>query len=408
MDGGASVRAADNCMHITNLWHPGLRIIEFGAASGKLAEALVSAGYQHYLAVVRRQRTLDKIAAEHPRLQSRIAIARAPRAVRRNNAEVLILRGASGLHLAHFRSVRHAHYVALPAVLTPGIVPALLAGLVQWLLGRLARPTLLDVSSHGDRSLRLIVFGVRRRHSAAARRYIPHALGIERFLRRLNRQRVRYVVLRWFESLPVLPPGEDLDVLIDDADLAAVSAMLDEGPGLQPIDLYSVTGLPGVDYRGMPYFPPYVAQQLLDRSYPRHDLCWVPSPEDRFLSLAYHALYHKGAKSGLRSCPDASDANDRPEHDYDAELRKMARRLSIDTPITLADLDEYLDRRGWRPPHDMLVRLSRHNPWIRSLLKQNSHVQPRDHQQVDGAGFEKRLRLLRLQLLARAEKHGRT
>ncbi|MEX2115097.1 MAG: hypothetical protein WD845_18020, partial [Pirellulales bacterium] len=263
-------------MHISNLWHPGLRIIEFSAASGKLADALVAAGYQHYLAVVNQRRTLDKIAAAHPRLQSRIAVTQAPRAVRNNNAEVLILRGARGLHLARFRSVRHAHYVALPVTLSPGIVPALLAGLVQWLLGRLTRPTLVDVTSHGDRSLRLIVFGVRRRHAAAARRYIPHALGIERFLRRLNRQRVRYVVLRWFEALPVLPPGEDLDVLIDDADMAVVSAMLDEGPGLQPIDLYSVTGLPGADYCGMPYYPPYVAQQLLDRSCPRHDLCWIP------------------------------------------------------------------------------------------------------------------------------------
>ncbi|MEX2115096.1 MAG: hypothetical protein WD845_18015, partial [Pirellulales bacterium] len=97
-------------------------------------------------------------------------------------------------------------------------------------------------------------------------------------------------------------------------------------------------------------------------------------PEDHFLSLAYHALYHKGAKSGLRSCQDADDANERPEHDYDAELRRMARRLSIDSPITLADLDGYLDRRGWRPPHDMLVRLSRRNPWIHSLLKERHQV----------------------------------
>ncbi len=262
--------------------------------------------------------------------------------------------------------------------LSPGIVPALLAGLLQWLVGRLTRPVLVDVSSQGDRSLRLIVFGVRRRHVAGARCYIPHALGVERFLRRLNRQRVRYAVLRWFESLPVLPPGEDLDILVDDADLPVVSAMLDEGPGLQPIDLYSVTGLPGADYCSMPYFPPYVAQQLLDRACPHHDLCWVPSPEDHFLSLAYHALYHKGAKSGLTSGPDTSDGHGKPEHDYDAVLRRMARRLDLDTPIALWGLDQYLDRRGWRPPHDMLVRLSRRNAWIRSLLHESSDAKE-DH-----------------------------
>jgi hypothetical protein len=133
-----------------------------------------------------------------------------------------------------------------------------------------------------------------------------------------------------------------------------------------------VTGLPGADYYGMPYFPPFAAQQLLDRSCPRHELCWVPSPEDHFLSLAYHALYHKGAKSGLASDAGADDAHDKPEHDYDAILRRMARQLDIDTPITLSDLDGYLVRRGWRPPHDMLVRLSRRNAWIRSLLQDSA------------------------------------
>jgi hypothetical protein len=284
----------------------------------------------------------------------------------------LILRGAAGLHLARYRSIRHAQYAALPVDLSPSVIPALLAGLVQWLLGRLTRPLLVDVSTQGDRSLRLIVFGVRRRHASGARRYIPHALGVERFLRRLNRHRVRYAVLRWFETLPVVPPGEDLDILVDDADLPLTSAMLDEGPGLEAIDLYSVTGLPGVDYCGMPYYPPYLAQQLLDRARPLGDLCWVPSAEDHFLSLAYHALYHKGAKSGLKVDQHASAVEERPEHDYQAVLGKLARRLNIAAPVTLVDLDHYLDERGWRPPHDMLVRLSRRNAWIRSLLRETT------------------------------------
>lgn len=361
-------------MHITNLWHPGLRIIEFGAASGRLADALIGAGYQQFLSVVRGQAALDRIAAAHPRLQSRITVARSRQAVRRNNGEVLILRGSAGLHLARYRSIRHAQYAALPVDLSPSIIPALLAALVQWLLGRLTRPLLLDVSKQGDRSLRLIVFGVRKRRAAGARRYIPHALGVERFLRRLNRHRARYAVLRWFETLPVLPPGEDLDILVDDADLPLVSAMLDEGPGLEPIDLYSATGLPGVDYCGMPYYPPYLAQQLLDRARPLGDLCWVPSPEDHFLSLAYHALYHKGTKSGLKVDQRAAAIEERPEHDYQAVLGKLARKLGIETPVTLADLDRYLDERGWRPPHDMLVRLSRRNAWVRSLLHETSNA----------------------------------
>ncbi len=85
--------AVDLRMHITNIWHPGLRIIEFGATSGRLAEALVGAGYRHFLSVVHKRQTLDKLAAAHPRLQSRLAVAPSRRTVRQNNAEVLILRG---------------------------------------------------------------------------------------------------------------------------------------------------------------------------------------------------------------------------------------------------------------------------------------------------------------------------
>ncbi len=74
----------------------------------------------------------------------------------------------------------------------------------------------------------------------------------------------------------------------------------------------------------------------------------------------------------MSSGPDAADGHGQPEHDYDAVLRRMARQLNIDAPITLADLDRYLDSRGWRPPHDMLVRLSRRNAWIRSLLHEST------------------------------------
>ncbi len=355
-------------MHITNIWHPGLRIIEFGTAEGALGDALVRAGYQHYLAVVGNKRLSEKIGETHLRLQARLALS-GPSAVRKNNAEVLILGGRTALHAIRFRSIRHAHYVALPLRFSVTLPLALLAGLVHCLFGRLSRPTIVHVNRDDGPALRLITFGVRRRHVPPVRRYIPHALGIERFLRRLNRQRVGYVALRWFEALPMLPPGEDLDLLIQDDDLPTLAALLDEGPGLQPIDLYSVTGLPGADYRAMPYFPPHVSQQILERARPRHNLCWVPSSEDHFLSLAYHALYHKGFRSAIPSRIHNWPSRLRPEHDYASILGKLARRLGIDVPIELEALDALLDERGWRPPHDMLVRLARHNNWLKSLLQ---------------------------------------
>jgi hypothetical protein len=62
--------------------------------------------------------------------------------------------------------------------------------------------------------------------------------------------------------------------------------------------------------------------------------------------------------------------NLRPEHDYPVILAELAQQQGIEVPITIADLDAYLDTQGWRPPHDMLVRLARKNRALRSLVGQ--------------------------------------
>jgi hypothetical protein len=108
---------------------------------------------------------------------------------------------------------------------------------------------------------------------------------------------------------------------------------------------------------------------LLDRSTLHGKLCHVPAPFDHFLSLAYHALYHKGLASGLPIRSTTRPTHRRPEHDYAQILARMAQELGISVSITLEDLDAWLDAQGWRPPHDMLVRLSRKNRWLRTLVQ---------------------------------------
>jgi hypothetical protein len=182
---------------------------------------------------------------------------------------------------------------------------------------------------------------------------------------------VRHAVLRWFESLPQVAPGEDLDLLVEDSALETVRGLLDDGPGIQQVDLYSVTGLPGADFRAMPYFPPYLAEELIDRAFIHRGLCRVPAPREHFLSLTYHALYHKGYESGVPSEREKRSAwHAKGDHNYVDILRRQAVGLGFDVTMTLEGLDAFLDEQGWRPPHDMLIRLSRRNRWVRSLLRQ--------------------------------------
>jgi hypothetical protein len=242
-------------------------------------------------------------------------------------------------------------------------------GFLQCMLFRFSRPRLVHYGT-GGAGPSLMTFKVRRpRPYNGVRRFIPHQLGVYGFLYGLQTAGVRHAVLRWFESLPQVAPDEDLDLLVADAALEQVRAMLDQGPGIQPVDLYSVTGLPGSDFRSMPYFPPYLAEELLDRAVIHRGLCNVPAPREHFLSLAYHALYHKGTESRIPATSGKRSKSGKSDHDYVEVITRLGAEVGVNTEATLKGLDSCLDSYGWRPPHDMLIRLSRRNRWVRSLLR---------------------------------------
>jgi hypothetical protein len=356
-------------MRPIHLWPTSSRIIEVGATNGALCQRLVAAGYNKYLAVASSKQRCETFARQQPSLRRRVVAASSAKVVQQNNADVLILSGWSALALSRVRSVRHAKFVALKLQPTPLCWFALLVGLVQCLLFRFAPPQLVHYGTGGAGPW-LLAFKVRlRRPHDGVRRFIPHQSGVCGLLYGLQTAGVRHAVLRWFESLPQIAPGEDLDLLVDDSALEQVRGMLDDGPGIQPVDLYSVTGLPGSDFRSMPYFPPYLAEELLDRAAIHHGLCRVPAPREHFLSLAYHALYHKGTDSGIPATNRNRSKSSKSDHDYVEVINRLAGEIGLTVETTLEALDSCLDAHGWRPPHDMLIRLSRRNRWVRSLLQ---------------------------------------
>lgn len=348
---------------ISDCWPAAAKVIEFGPRDGAVGEALVAAGFR-YLAVADNARVAGRIASSSPRQEPYVAVSREPQKVRQNNADVLVLNGGHAARLRNFREIRHAAFVACPLRNGPVLLWALLFWCRQFLLGRLAWPRVVRIGRK-----RYLSFRVRRpRPYSATRRFIPHWLGTHGFFGGLQSAKIRHAVLRWFEDLPHIAPGEDLDLLVDDAALESVRKLLDSGPGLQAIDVYSVCGAPGADYRKLPYYPPYLAEQLLAQAVTHRGLCCVPTPNDHFLSLAYHAVYHKGHASGLAADGDSRPRAKRPEHDYARILADLAQRLSLVVPTTIAGLDAWLDAQGWRPPHDMLVRLARKNRALRPLV----------------------------------------
>ena len=206
--------------------------------------------------------------------------------------------------------------------------------------------------------------------------FLPPRLAPAAFFAALAERRVAYVVLRWFDDLPNVLPGHDIDLLVADDDVPRIGDLLTRWPGGQPCDVYSATGLPGFGYR--PWFappaptdtiaalPPARAMEVLRRARSNARGIAVPDPADRFFALAYHAIYLKGAWSGLASTAEAAPPAAAGSHDYATTLAALAAPLGLDlpTPVGLEPLDALLAHHGWQPASDTLEKLAQWHPWI--------------------------------------------
>jgi hypothetical protein len=347
---------------------PERRVIEIDAESDAIGHALLSAGWKRYL---RLRRTNGQVAANAPsddELDQRTQPYHSVEQIRANNAEVLIFSGRSGRYLSKVSLYNHAEFVlwapdiSLSAVRDMlGVARKVANGRIEF-LGR----TSLPVAAGRTRSF--LVGRVKHRKARTARRYLSPVVGIERFFGELQRSQTRYAALRWFENLPEVQPGEDIDLLVADEHVESVLSLLDAEPGTIPFDVYSVSGLPGTEYRSMAYYPPHLARQVVLGAVLHRDRFRVPTKEHHFLTLAYHAVYHKAEGSGLPHGQTGSMPAAAGEHDYASVLRAIANELGIRPELSLEGLEGFLAGEGWRPPLDTLNRLAEPSAWLRSRV----------------------------------------
>lgn len=209
------------------------------------------------------------------------------------------------------------------------------------------------------------------------RMYIPEKLGVSGFFEKLNYEGVSYVVMRWFEQLPHVDNDEDIDMLVSDEDLEKVRGYLSENKkkGV-PCDIYSVSGMPGSDYRGVSYYPPYLASEIISSSIIASNGVKRPSELNHFLSMVYHVLFHKGYLAGL-AVRDNNDESKRinPEHDYSEVIYELSRKSDICIQDTsMESLLKILEEYGWVPPRDTLEKLAKRNEWILDRFFKNSSM----------------------------------
>lgn len=344
-------------------WSQQTSFIVVDATRPSLVDELHRRGFENVLLTCPTEEALRELRAKLPEARSDLTCARVADAIR-GHPDVLVLDGSSISQLSRPGRLRSAGYVAFPVSWSAKGLTFTLWWLVNTLVGRFRRPR-IALSGRGPA---LLIARNRRQRPLKARRLIPHKLGVEGFFKELDARGVDYVVLRWFEDLPELAVGEDVDILVRDESLEEVHELLAQGPGVVPIDVYSVTGLPRSDYRNMAYYPPYLAEEILDGAEHR-GVYKVPNPEHHFLSLAYHALYHKGDDSGLPDGEEISASEADGPHSYPRTLAGLRDQLGQPTAISKEGLGALLQEKGWTPPHDTLHRLAQGNSWLERTLE---------------------------------------
>ncbi len=201
------------------------------------------------------------------------------------------------------------------------------------------------------------------------RRYLPSGMSVDAFLALLTAKDVSYVVLRWFDTLPEIARGEDIDLLVADDDLGVVERLLSSYRPLrptQPVDLYSVSGLPGTSFRGVTYFPKALGARILRNAVLINGKYKVPSPKDHFDSLAFHAVFHKGGSSGLPLSASEGPSSPAVDHDYRATLESLVPYLPRPVELSLNGLLRYFSEEGLCPKADTLERYQTKNSWLRA------------------------------------------
>lgn len=208
----------------------------------------------------------------------------------------------------------------------------------------------------------------------SARRYLRSDENLTASFKALNEAGIRYTILRWFQDLPEVADGEDIDILVADADLQKLDRFLTHVPGTQPVDVYSVSGLRGSDYRNVPYFPPRIAQSIVDNRVRFREHFYVPDPKHYLLSLVYHVVFHKAELSGLPFTGRDSEA--KPDHDYGEAIWAAANASHQTSRLlnTFEDLVNLLRDENWLPELDTLRILARNSSWLKELLPKGPSI----------------------------------
>ncbi len=245
-----------------------------------------------------------------------------------------------------------------------------------------------------------------RQFKRTTRCYLSPNINIEEFFGKLNREKIKYSILRWFEELNNFDLHEDVDLIIDDDDLSKVHSIIFDQPGIIPFDIYSKSGLPGSDFKSLPYYSSSLAEKAINEAVLFKDKYKVPTWENYFYLLSYHAVFHKGENSGLLSKRYKLSPKIKPDHDYLSHLKNILGKTNLKiTDFTLEGLHLFLEEKGFAPPMDTQYKLSLQNEYLKEYLKDIHEQSVYSHKFEGLVCFVAREKIIELGLLEELKKY---
>ncbi len=223
-----------------------------------------------------------------------------------------------------------------------------------------------------------------RRRSRNKRRANVRVGNPDAFFHALDQRRIAYVVLRGFSEVPKTSATEksfrgDLDLLVESSQLEEFCRTVAEFPGKVKIDLYSTGIRLGTDCKRIAYLPPVLGSELLADRCRHEDRFFRPSPRLYLYSLLYHCVYQKGLLCGLPTGTDLPN-HETCDHDVRQEIAHAAAAAgeTLPSPLTLLAIHQWLQRKDWSMPFDLLGRWPSRNAWHDALLHRESASLTRD------------------------------
>lgn len=322
-------------------------VVVAGDCSDAVVSNLCAAGARDVLHLTRRR---------HSGSVAHYAPYKSSARIGANNCSVALLLGGAAFALRSRRFFQSFEFILIPCA------QALMAGGPGLLRYMLRKQLTFEGTARLDGCvLPLLVFRNQLYESRPRTRiYGPDRWGAKKIAEEMAN--LDALALRWIEDIEDGKHLGDLDLLASAVAADEIERLLSQEAGIFPIDLYSDDGSGRRTFKSVSYFPPTMARDILKSAVTRPAGIKAPSDDWRYVSYAFHLLFHKSAQ--LLPGTETIGENSFGKSVYVRELHRLAERAGCLPPQTVTDIETLLRERDVFPEYDTIGFFSEGNAFL--------------------------------------------